>query len=507
MAQAPRARAATITRTTRETDITASWDLDRSAATEVATGIGFFDHMLDALGKHSGTALTVRAKGDLHIDGHHTSEDVGIALGQCLRDALGDRAGIERFGHAWPARSTRPWSPPRATVDISGRPYLAYDLSMPSARLGEWDTELVTEFFGGLVDNARICVHLHQRCGCTSSHHIVEAGSQGLRARPAPGGARHRDRRAQHKAHAGLSDSGLALDGGGIADRERMLELGEDRFWSWRGGSGAPLVMLHGGPGGWDEFDAIAPMLAPHAALLRFDQRGCGRTRARAVFTMEAALADIERLRVATHVDAWTVLGHSFGCDLAMCYALAHPKRVRALILLASYNLFGDEAPRLPCRTRPTPRPGPPSATWASRGAWAGTRDQAQALLAELHGLQARIDLHPGSPSALLPRYRFADQSRRQRRAQQRGADASAGSTRVRGDQRPAAAGAGHPGSGRRAAWLRRAGLGARPREPPWRPGGGRRTLDVARAAGGDCGAAHRVPLAPRARGDRAREP
>ncbi len=172
MAQDHRVRAASATRTTRETDITASWDLDRAAAAEVATGIGFFDHMLDALGKHSGTALKVRAKGDLHIDGHHTSEDVGIALGQCLRDALGDRVGIERFGHmACPLDEALV----EATVDISGRPYLAYDLSMPAARLGEWDTELVSEFFGGLVDSARICVHLHQRCG-RNSHHIVEAG-------------------------------------------------------------------------------------------------------------------------------------------------------------------------------------------------------------------------------------------------------------------------------------------------------------------------------------------
>jgi imidazoleglycerol-phosphate dehydratase len=163
--------AASTSRTTRETDIIATWDLDRAAPAEVATGIGFFDHMLEALGKHSGTALTVRAKGDLHVDGHHTSEDVGIALGQCLRQALGERIGIERFGHmGCPLDEALV----EATVDISGRPYLAYDLQPPAARVGEWDCELIAEFFGGLTDNARICVHLHQRCG-RNSHHIVEA--------------------------------------------------------------------------------------------------------------------------------------------------------------------------------------------------------------------------------------------------------------------------------------------------------------------------------------------
>lgn len=164
-------RAATITRTTRETDIRVSWDLDSAGPARIATGIGFFDHMLEALAKHSGTTLQVECKGDLHIDGHHTSEDVGIAMGQALREALGDRTGIERFGHmSCPLDEALV----EATVDISGRPYLVYDLQVPAAMLGTWDTELPTEFFGGLTDNARICVHLHQRAG-RNSHHIVEA--------------------------------------------------------------------------------------------------------------------------------------------------------------------------------------------------------------------------------------------------------------------------------------------------------------------------------------------
>ncbi|MBA2482529.1 MAG: imidazoleglycerol-phosphate dehydratase HisB [Planctomycetes bacterium] len=165
-------RSATVTRTTKETDITAAWNLDVAAPAKVATGIGFFDHMLEALGKHSGTAIEVRCKGDLHIDGHHTSEDIGIVLGQCLREALGERIGIERFGHiACPLDEALV----SATVDISGRPYLAYDLQPKAAAIGEWDSELIQEFFGGLTDNARMCVHLHQLHG-RNSHHIVEAG-------------------------------------------------------------------------------------------------------------------------------------------------------------------------------------------------------------------------------------------------------------------------------------------------------------------------------------------
>ncbi len=148
-------RIATVNRTTKETDIAVTWDLDHAAPAEVSTGIGFLDHMLDALGKHSGTALKVRCKGDLHIDGHHTTEDVGI----------------ERFGHmACPLDEALV----TATLDISGRPYLVYDLKPEAAMLGTWAVELVPEFFGGLTDHARICLHLHQQCG-RNTHHIVEA--------------------------------------------------------------------------------------------------------------------------------------------------------------------------------------------------------------------------------------------------------------------------------------------------------------------------------------------
>jgi imidazoleglycerol-phosphate dehydratase len=165
-------RTATIARKTRETDITATWDLDTSGPVTVSTGIGFLDHMLEALAKHSGTAIRLECKGDLHIDGHHTTEDCGIVLGQCLRQALADRAGIERFGHiACPLDEALV----EAVVDISGRGWLTYELAPPAAAVGGLATELVPEFFGALADQACITLHLHQRAG-RNSHHIVEAG-------------------------------------------------------------------------------------------------------------------------------------------------------------------------------------------------------------------------------------------------------------------------------------------------------------------------------------------
>ncbi len=164
-------RTASVSRKTKETDITVRWDLDVAGAGTIATGIGFLDHMLEALAKHSGTTLAVTCRGDLHIDGHHTSEDIGIVMGQALRQALGDRAGVERFGHMLCPLDEALVS---ATVDLSGRPYLVYDLKPKAAMLGTWDTELITEFFGGLTDHARVCLHLHQLHG-RNSHHIVEA--------------------------------------------------------------------------------------------------------------------------------------------------------------------------------------------------------------------------------------------------------------------------------------------------------------------------------------------
>lgn len=165
-------RTATISRKTRETDITVTWNLDQSGPAQISTGIGFFDHMLEALAKHSGTTLHVACKGDLHIDGHHTTEDVGIVMGQALREALGERVGIERFGHiACPLDEALV----QVSLDISGRGYLVYALTPPAGLIGTWDTELVREYFGGFVEHAKCCVHLHQLQG-RNSHHIVEAG-------------------------------------------------------------------------------------------------------------------------------------------------------------------------------------------------------------------------------------------------------------------------------------------------------------------------------------------
>ncbi len=164
-------RSASISRQTKETDISVTWTLDQAGPSQIDTGIGFLDHMLEALAKHSGTTLEVSCKGDLHIDGPHSTEDTGIVMGQCFREALGDRVGIERFGHIQLPLDEALVS---ATVDISGRPYLNYNLAPAAAMLGSWDTELIPEFFGGFTDHAKVCLHLHQICG-RNSHHIVEA--------------------------------------------------------------------------------------------------------------------------------------------------------------------------------------------------------------------------------------------------------------------------------------------------------------------------------------------
>jgi imidazoleglycerol-phosphate dehydratase len=164
-------RCATITRRTRETDITATWNLDAAGPAKVATGIGFLDHMLESLGKHSGTTLEVSCHGDLHIDGHHTTEDTGIVLGQALQRALGDSAGIERFGSM-----TVPLDEAvvACTLDLSGRPHLGYGLDLPVETVGSWSTGLVPEFFTALADHGRCTIHLQQQAG-RNTHHIIEA--------------------------------------------------------------------------------------------------------------------------------------------------------------------------------------------------------------------------------------------------------------------------------------------------------------------------------------------
>ena len=164
-------RTAEIARRTRETDITLSLDLDGSGKTELATGVGFFDHMLDALARFALVDLSVRCKGDLEVDAHHTVEDVGICLGKAIRDALGDRAGIRRVGSAYlPMDEALAF----AAIDISGRPYLAYDAIFAAPMVGAMDTQLAEEFFRAVAVNAGLTVHVKVLEG-RNDHHKMEA--------------------------------------------------------------------------------------------------------------------------------------------------------------------------------------------------------------------------------------------------------------------------------------------------------------------------------------------
>lgn len=164
-------RAASLTRTTTETDITLSLNLDGTGTADIATGIGFLDHMLTALARHGLFDLTVRAKGDLHIDFHHTTEDVGIVLGQAFARALGDKRGIRRFGHGVVPMDEALVD---AAVDISGRPFLAWNVSFQRPKIGEMDTELFEEFFRALAFNAGVTLHITMRAG-VNAHHVAEA--------------------------------------------------------------------------------------------------------------------------------------------------------------------------------------------------------------------------------------------------------------------------------------------------------------------------------------------
>lgn len=175
-------RAAKVARKTRETDIAVEVLLDGAGRRQIATGIGFFDHMLDQLARHSLIDMKIAAKGDLHIDDHHTVEDVGIALGQALDKALGDRAGIGRYASIDLAMDE---ALTRAAVDVSGRPFLVWKVAFPASKVGSFDTELVREFFQALAQNARITLHLENLYG-DNGHHIAEtcfkAAARALRA-------------------------------------------------------------------------------------------------------------------------------------------------------------------------------------------------------------------------------------------------------------------------------------------------------------------------------------
>jgi imidazoleglycerol-phosphate dehydratase len=165
-------REAEITRRTKETDLRVRVNLDGRGKAQIKTGIGFFDHMLEALARHALLDLTVEAQGDLHVDGHHTVEDTGIVLGEAISKALGDRAGIRRYGDAFIPLDE---ALVRCVVDVSGRPYLSYNIEIPKWQLlGDYDVFLTPEFFRALVLNAGLTAHLDLQRG-DNPHHIVEA--------------------------------------------------------------------------------------------------------------------------------------------------------------------------------------------------------------------------------------------------------------------------------------------------------------------------------------------
>ena len=169
-------RTGSVKRKTKETDIEVSIDLDGKGASNISTGIGFLDHMLDLLARHSRTDITVKAKGDLHIDFHHTAEDTGIALGQAFKQALGDMKGITRYADVHVPMDE---ALTRVALDISGRPFLVFNAEFVRDKIGEFDTELVQEWFQAFAMNAGITLHAHCLYG-TNDHHIAESCFKGL---------------------------------------------------------------------------------------------------------------------------------------------------------------------------------------------------------------------------------------------------------------------------------------------------------------------------------------
>ena len=169
-------RQASIERDTRETQISVTVDLDGTGKYDVSTGIGFLDHMLEQLSRHSLIDLTVRAKGDLHIDAHHTNEDTGIAIGQAVGQALGDRTGITRYGSALIAMDE---TLTRVALDCSNRPWLVWKVAFTRPKLGDFDTELFREWFQAFAQNAGLTLHVENLYG-GNNHHIAESCYKGL---------------------------------------------------------------------------------------------------------------------------------------------------------------------------------------------------------------------------------------------------------------------------------------------------------------------------------------
>ena len=189
-------RTATIKRKTKETDIEVAVNLDGTGVSKVSTGIGFFDHMLDLLARHSRIDITVKADGDLHVDHHHTTEDVGIALGQAVKQALGTMAGITRYASIhMPMDETLS----RVVIDISGRPVLVFKVDFPRDKVGEFDTELVREWFNAFTINAGVTLHVETLYG-ENSHHIAESCFKGL----AQGASRSRRDRSARRGRSAI---------------------------------------------------------------------------------------------------------------------------------------------------------------------------------------------------------------------------------------------------------------------------------------------------------------
>ncbi|HML13745.1 MAG TPA: imidazoleglycerol-phosphate dehydratase HisB [Xanthobacteraceae bacterium] len=169
-------RSAKVTRTTKETDVAVAVNLDGTGLSAIETGIGFFDHMLDLLARHSRIDISVKAKGDLHIDHHHTTEDVGIALGQAVKQALGEMKGITRYADVHVPMDE---ALTRVAIDISGRPFLVFKAEFGRDKVGAFDTELVREWFQAFAINAGITLHVETLYG-TNDHHIAESCFKGL---------------------------------------------------------------------------------------------------------------------------------------------------------------------------------------------------------------------------------------------------------------------------------------------------------------------------------------
>ena len=163
-------RTAQLTRNTSETQITVAINLDGSGKAQLATGIGFFDHMLDQIARHGLIDLSIDCKGDLHIDGHHTVEDVGITLGQAFSQAVGDKRGLRRYGHAYVPLDE---ALSRVVIDLSGRPGLVYNIDFTRAAIGQFDVDLFSEFFHGFVNHAMVTLHIDNLRG-VNAHHQAE---------------------------------------------------------------------------------------------------------------------------------------------------------------------------------------------------------------------------------------------------------------------------------------------------------------------------------------------